>query len=526
MPRVFISHASPDRKAADKLCNLLEDRGIACWIAPRDVRPGHEFGEEIIKGIEECTAIVLILSTNANDSNFVKREVERGVSRRKPVFPLRIREVEPSRSLELFIGSTQWIDAWKPPMEQWLERLVQAIKSLDGTAEAGDRRSSSSRSSSRRRWLVAVVAAVLLAAAGTGLWFLVSGNAIEPYEPPRAQSGSTKTDPPTRAASSPVEPIPKNDNVSTSGETEKKQPWTLEHSLSGHGHSVTSVAFDHDGDQLVSGSLDTTLKLWNVETGECLRTFRPEVKPSGSNDSVASVKVSPDGKLIASAHGWGARVWDLETGEILQRIESQGHRACYAVAFSPDGALLALPDGGVQLWNVNTETTDAVLEDAYVTGMAVAFSPDGSRLATVGDGSVKLWDLESGECRRTIKPESRATPQFTSLAFSSDGSQIAAACSAGSGGALYLWEVATGKSVHALAGAGAKVHSVAFSPTDFYLASGGWDRIVTIWDTETGKVVHNLGGDGGYIESLAFSPDGGMIAVGFADQVIKVWATR
>ena len=94
MSRVFISHASPDRKAADRLCRLLEDRGIPCWIAPRDVRPGREYAVEIVHGIDQCTAVVLVLSTDANESNYVKREVECAVSRRKPVFPVRIREVE------------------------------------------------------------------------------------------------------------------------------------------------------------------------------------------------------------------------------------------------------------------------------------------------------------------------------------------------------------------------------------------------------------------------------------------------
>ncbi len=499
MSRVFISYASQDRKAADNLCKVLEGRDIDCWIAPRDVRPGHEFATEIIQGIEECTAMVLVLSTSANESNFVKREVERGVSRRKPVFPVRIREVEPSASLELFIGSTQWIDAWKPPMEQWLERLIQAIKSLDGTADAGERRSPARRSSSRGRWLVMAVAAVLLAGAGTSLWFMTGGSHLGPTAP--------------------------NHTGSTSGETEKKPPWTLVHSLEGHGHIVTSVAFDDDGDRLVSGCLDKDLKLWNVKTGECLHTFQPEEAPYGSNDSVSSVAVSPNGKLIASAHGWGVRVWNLETGKILQRIESGGNPECDAVAFSPDGTLLALPDSGVQLWNVDSETTDSMLKDSYGSGAAVAFSPDGSRLATVGDGSIKLWDLESGQCRRTIKPKTRPAPQFKDVAFSPDGSQIAAAAATGSGGLAFVWDVTTGETVHTLTGHRAWVNSVAFSPDGSYLASGGSDRKVTIWDTETGKSVHTLDGKSGYVESVSFSPDGSLIAAGFQNQVVKVWAT-
>src|SRR6185295_4913571 len=72
---------------------------------------------------------VLVLSEHANTSEFVKREVERAVSKGKPIFPVRVREVVPSKSLELFISSAEWIDAWQPPIEQYLERLAESIRS-------------------------------------------------------------------------------------------------------------------------------------------------------------------------------------------------------------------------------------------------------------------------------------------------------------------------------------------------------------------------------------------------------------
>ena len=72
--------------------------------------------------------MVLVLSEHANSSEFVKREVERAVAKGKPIFPVRVREVVPSKSLELFISSAEWIDAWQPPIEQYLGRLADSIR--------------------------------------------------------------------------------------------------------------------------------------------------------------------------------------------------------------------------------------------------------------------------------------------------------------------------------------------------------------------------------------------------------------
>jgi hypothetical protein len=125
----FISHASEDEDVANTICAYLERNAVSCWIAPRDVRPGSDYGSEIIDGIKSSSVFVLVLSEHANTSEFVKREVERAVSKGKPIFPVRVREVVPSKSLELFISSAEWIDAWQPPIEQYLEKLAESIRS-------------------------------------------------------------------------------------------------------------------------------------------------------------------------------------------------------------------------------------------------------------------------------------------------------------------------------------------------------------------------------------------------------------
>jgi hypothetical protein len=127
---VFISHSSADKRAADAACALLEARGIRCWIAPRDIRPGSDWGESIITAIEQTRIMLLLLSKQANSSPQIRREVERAVNRSIIIIPVRLENVTPSRSLEFFLSTSHWMDAFPPPFENHLENLSRTIHQI------------------------------------------------------------------------------------------------------------------------------------------------------------------------------------------------------------------------------------------------------------------------------------------------------------------------------------------------------------------------------------------------------------
>lgn len=127
---VFISYSSADRPVAEAACAALERRGIRCWIAPRDILPGLDWGAAIIKAIEGCRIMVLVFSKNANRSGQIKREVERAVAKGVTLVPLRIENALPEKTLEYFISTAHWLDAWTPPMEMHLERLAETVHLL------------------------------------------------------------------------------------------------------------------------------------------------------------------------------------------------------------------------------------------------------------------------------------------------------------------------------------------------------------------------------------------------------------
>lgn len=109
--QIFISHSSKDADAAGKVCELLEKNGTKCFIAPRDIRSGKEYAEEIVNGIDQSAAVILLMSQNANHSPHVLREVERAVSKSIPILVYKLEEVSLSKSMEYFLMTHQWVNA-------------------------------------------------------------------------------------------------------------------------------------------------------------------------------------------------------------------------------------------------------------------------------------------------------------------------------------------------------------------------------------------------------------------------------
>ncbi len=127
---VFLSYSHEDHTVANAAVATLESHGIRCWIAPRDILPGSDWGEAIIDAIEEARAMVLILSSHSNESEQIKREVERTVHQGLTVIPFRIEDVVPSKTLEYFISTQHWLDAMTPPLEDHLALLADTLTVL------------------------------------------------------------------------------------------------------------------------------------------------------------------------------------------------------------------------------------------------------------------------------------------------------------------------------------------------------------------------------------------------------------
>ena len=136
--RVFVSHSSRDAAVASRFVDALEAAGVACWVAPRDIAAGSEYNAAIMAGLSGARALLLVYSRHSVASDPVAREVERALNRRVPVIPVRLEQVPPSPALEYMISTAQWVDAFPPPTERHLERVVAAVSAALGVSAGPD----------------------------------------------------------------------------------------------------------------------------------------------------------------------------------------------------------------------------------------------------------------------------------------------------------------------------------------------------------------------------------------------------
>ncbi|MBE0686159.1 MAG: TIR domain-containing protein [Anaerolineaceae bacterium] len=132
---VFVSYSNKDKPVADAVVSSLENRGIRCWVAPRDILPGSSWGEAIIAGIQKSKLMVIILSENSNRSSQVVREVERAVANNVIIIPFRIENIDPTGAMAYFLSTEHWLDAITPPMEEHINQLGNVIQTFQSSGE-------------------------------------------------------------------------------------------------------------------------------------------------------------------------------------------------------------------------------------------------------------------------------------------------------------------------------------------------------------------------------------------------------
>jgi TIR domain len=167
---VFISHSSQDHRLAERLCAALERRGLGCWLASRDIKPGDNFQEAIVGAIRTVRAMVLVFTDHANNSSEIKKEIALASQHRLAVIPLRVEDVLPSDAFLYELSTRQWIDAFDD-WDRAMDRLAEQVGGIAGEpvpAPAPVRRAVAWRG--RAVWLAAAVA--VLAVAGGGAYWI------------------------------------------------------------------------------------------------------------------------------------------------------------------------------------------------------------------------------------------------------------------------------------------------------------------------------------------------------------------
>jgi len=347
-----------------------------------------------------------------------------------------------------------------------------------------------------------------------------------PSSPPQVETEVPPTTPPEVSPSSPPVPAPPPPRRTyptpsppvpvppTSPPAARYGGWQCVRTLTGHQSWVTAVAFNPRTATLVSGSLDDSIKVWNLQSGSLMFTLNGH--PRGVND----VAISTKGQVLVSCGDDGTvKVWNLTAGRRLHTLK--GHmRDVTSVAIGHKGWILASgsKDKSINLWKLDKGTLIRTLLGSPAAVRAVAMTPDEKNLLSGGlDNKVRLWNLQTGEMMRLFAGHLNPV---NDVAVSRDGLFVA---SASKDKTVRLWSIATGSIIHCLTGHTQEVNSVAIAPDNRTIISGSSDSTVRIWDSKTGELLHTLNGHLSAVTAIAIHRTGGLIASASADKTIRVW---
>jgi WD40 repeat protein len=591
MADVFVSYSRRDAGFVRRLSDAISKLGGRdVWLDTEGIQDGEVFPEAIKRAIEQSDTFVFVITPNAVNSAYCENEVEYARQMQKRILPV-LREQVRDADLPDEIRDRSWIPfTVDADFEQGMARLAAAldtdleatkahtrwlVKALEWNSERRDKsfllRGSELRAAEewlaaspedadpaptslqreyllasrdafarRQRSFMGVSLAVAALSIGLLIFALISrGQAVSERVSARSQALSAESQ----------AQLPNDPEISlllgmraVRTHATPQSMFALRAALDASPLEVgfpsvdvprpcsqvelgLTATYSPDGREVAEAVCSGTVRLLHPGNGRLLRTVRV-------GRGASSVAYSPDGALLAVGAGPGVTLLNPRTGAIVHRLQgvhSAHSGQTLSVVFSRSGRMLAATSpAGLTVWSLPGGQPRR-LALAQFQGFSLAFSPDGRRLYTGGmDGFVRVYDVATGRESHRIDPfpANRGQSWPLVVAVSPDGGRLAVAYPGGPGGAGFVSLYSTStwrKQFDVTSIPDVEVQSVAFSPDGRSLAVGAEDGTAGVWSLIARQQVAAYDGPTAAVNSVSFSPDGRRVVTASDDGFTRVW---
>ncbi len=321
----------------------------------------------------------------------------------------------------------------------------------------------------------------------------------------------------TKTESTPSEADTTTNGAASSGP--QRQNLSIVRTLEGTADWVNAVAFSPDGQYVLGGGQDNQARVWEVVSGRDVQTI------NGLDGHPIAIDLASNGDTLLTLTSESTlQLWDLETGEMRHQLESTPNSVLTA-RFSPDGNRIlggAGQGGTLRIWDVDSGEPEFTFDTHEEPVFSAAFSPDGSRVVTgTGQGALRIWDVQSGGQVMELDTSDWDAAYVFSVAFSPDGQYV---LSGSDDMTARLWDANTGSLVRTFDQHDGLVIAVSFSPDGQFAISGTSNLNVCLWKVSDGTLGYLFKGESGEgVSAVDFSPDGRYVLSGTKERGIRMW---